>query len=53
MAPYVVFKYLILNTETFIALTPVYAISTLKGTIFSVVGTIIGLSIIPRVKSAF
>jgi len=53
MAPYVIFKFLILNTEAFVALTPVYAISTLKGTIFSVVGTIIGLSIIPRVKSAF
>ena len=53
MAPYVTFKYLILNMEAFIALTPVYAISTLKGTIFSVVGTIIGLSIIPRVKSVF
>ncbi len=53
MAPYVIFKFLIFNTEAFIALTPVYAISTLKGTIFSVVGTIIGLSIIPRVKSAF
>ena len=53
MAPYVIFKFLILNMEAFIALTPIYAISTLKGTIFSVVGTIIGLSIIPRIKSVF
>jgi uncharacterized membrane protein YciS (DUF1049 family) len=53
MAPYVIFKFLILNKEAFIALTPIYAISTLKGTIFSVVGTIIGLSIIPRIKSVF
>ncbi len=51
MVFYIILKFSMLNIEAFIALIPLYAISMLKGTLFSVAGTYIGFSIIPRIKS--
>jgi hypothetical protein len=51
MVPYIILKFSMLNIEAFLALIPLYAISMLKGTLFSVAGTSVGLSIIPRLKS--
>jgi hypothetical protein len=51
IVPYLLFKFLILGLEAFIILTPLYVISLFKGTIFSVVGTILGISMMTRVKS--
>jgi hypothetical protein len=51
MSPYLLFKFSILGTEAFINLAPFYVISTFKGTIFSLLGTMLGVSILPRIKS--
>ncbi len=48
--PYVVLQLLVLRPEAFLVLTPLYLISTLKGTLFSVAGTSLGLSISSRIK---
>jgi len=52
MAPYVLFKLSVLSLDAFLALAPVYAVSTIKGVLFSVVGTSLALSVLPRVKAA-
>ena len=48
--PYVVLQLLVTSPEAFLALTPLYLTSTLKGTLFSVAGTSLGLSISSRIK---
>lgn len=53
MGPYIFFKFLILSRDAFLVLSPVYAVSIIKGTIFSVIGTILGLSMRARVKKYF
>lgn len=51
IVPYLMLKYLMLEKVAFIALIPVYTISTLKGGLFSVVGTSLGLTVIPRIRT--
>jgi hypothetical protein len=51
MSPYLLLKFSILGREAFINLVPFYVISTVKGTIFSLLGTMVGVSMMPRIKS--
>ena len=46
MLPYVLFRFAVLSLEAFIALTPYYALSMVKGVVFSVIGASLGLSIL-------
>ncbi len=49
--PYLLFKLTALGPTAFIAFTPLYLISTIKGTVFSIAGTSLALSILPRIRS--
>jgi hypothetical protein len=49
--PYLLFKLTALGPAAFLAFTPLYLISTIKGTVFSIAGTSLALSILPRLKS--
>ncbi len=50
LTPYLLFQLSILGIQGFIALMPLYAYYMAKGIIFSILGTSIGLSILPRIK---
>jgi len=50
MAPYLLFRFSVLGLFVFLTLIPIYALSTIKGTLFSIVGTSLGLYILPRLK---
>ncbi len=52
IAPYLAFQLWILGLYTFIALSPTYTISAVKGIIFSIMGTSLGIMILPRIRSA-
>lgn len=49
--PYLLFRFSVLGLVAFLALTPIYLFSTFKGILFSIVGTSLGLSALPRIKS--
>ena len=49
--PYLFFKFMVLGMDAFLVLSPVYLLSTAKGIFFSVIGIMLGLSIIPRINS--
>ena len=51
IVPYLILKFLMLNISAFVALIPLYFVSMLKGALFSVVGTLLGLSMMPRIRS--
>ncbi|MFQ6053567.1 MAG: hypothetical protein ACE5OO_04970 [Candidatus Bathyarchaeia archaeon] len=51
MVPYLFFRFSVLGPDAFLALTPIYALSTVKGILFSVAGSSLALSILPRVRS--
>ncbi len=48
ITPYLIFRLYVMGVTAFIALTPIYAVSTVKGVLFSIAGTSLGLSILPR-----
>jgi len=48
--PYLTFKFYMLGLPGFLALSPVYAYYLLKGTLLSFFGSLIGLSLTPKVK---
>ncbi|MFQ6086010.1 MAG: hypothetical protein ACE5OY_07090 [Candidatus Bathyarchaeia archaeon] len=52
LLPYLLFQLLVFGVQGFLALTPLYAYSLGKGIVFSVLGTSIGLSILPRIRNS-
>ena len=51
LAPYLIFKFSVLGLYGFLALSPNYAYSLAKGTLLSFLGTLVGLSFLPRVET--
>jgi hypothetical protein len=51
IAPYILLKLSVLSLDAFLVLAPIYIVSTIKGIFFSLVGTSLALSILPRVKA--
>lgn len=50
LIPYLVFKFSMLGLYGFLALSPKFAYSLAKGTLLSFLGTLIGLSLLPKVE---
>jgi len=48
--PYLAFKFSMLGLEGFLALSPTYAYSTIKGAILSFFGSLISFSLTPKIK---
>lgn len=51
IAPYILLKLSVLSLDAFLILLPIYVVSTIKGIFFSMVGTSLALSILPRIKA--
>lgn len=50
LVPYLIYKLVGLGLYGFLALTPVYAYDLAKGTLLSVLGTLIGLFLLPQIE---
>ena len=48
--PYLIFKFYMLGPYGFLALSPMYVYSLIKGTLLSFFGSLIGLSFIPKIE---
>ncbi len=48
--PYLIYRFSVLGSAGFIALSPIYIQSTVKGVIFSLLGTLFALSFSSRIK---
>ena len=48
--PYLIFKFYMLGPYGFLALSPIYMYSLLKGTLLSFFGSLIGISFIPKIE---
>ena len=53
LVPYMVFKFWILGPRVFVGFLPYYAYSTLKGTVLSFAGSLLGLFILPRIEGVW
>lgn len=51
MIPFLLFRFSVLGSDAFRILTPMFALSIIKGVFFSLTGTFLGLSILPSVKA--
>ncbi|MFQ5758721.1 MAG: hypothetical protein ACE5IF_03505, partial [Candidatus Bathyarchaeia archaeon] len=51
LIPYLIFKFSVLGLYGFLALSPIYAYSLVKGTLLGFLGTFIGLYLLPRVET--
>lgn len=51
LVPYLVFKYSVLGLYGFLTSSPIYIYSLVKGTILSFIGVLIGLPLLPRIKT--
>jgi len=50
LVPYLIFKFSMLGLYGFLALSPIYAYSLVKGASLSFLGTLIGLFLMPKVE---
>lgn len=50
MVPYLLLNLLVLGSSAFLSLIPLYVYSTAKGTFLSLLGTVLGLTLSPRLR---
>lgn len=51
-APYLLWRLYVLGFYGFLILSPTYITSTVKGILFSIIGTTLGLSVLPSIRKA-